>query len=80
MTEPMNRPSKVTHEDDEVFIDGPDGVAVSMTPEAALETAKSLEQAAVQVIIERATAAEGAAATAEGGVVQDPEVATDPAE
>jgi hypothetical protein len=41
-------PSKVTAEEGEVMIDGPDGVAFSLTPEAAAETSdRLLEQAAL---------------------------------
>jgi hypothetical protein len=41
-------PSKVTSEEGEVMVDGPDGVAFSLTPEAAAETSdRLLEQAAV---------------------------------
>ena len=41
-------PSKVTAEEGEVMVDGPDGVAFSLTPEAAAETsARLLEQAAI---------------------------------
>jgi hypothetical protein len=41
-------PSEVTAEDGEVLVDGPDGVAVSLTPEAAAETSdRLLEQAAI---------------------------------
>jgi len=35
-------PSKVTAEEGEVHVDGPDGVAVALTPEAALETSERL--------------------------------------
>jgi len=35
-------PSKVEAEDGQVFVDGPDGVAVVLTPEAALETGNRL--------------------------------------
>jgi hypothetical protein len=34
--------SEVAAEDGEVLVDGPDGVAVSLTPEAALETSDRL--------------------------------------
>lgn len=37
-----NDPSNVDAEDGEVIIDGPDGVAISMTPEAADETSQRL--------------------------------------
>jgi hypothetical protein len=41
-------PSKVSAEEGEVMIDGPDGVAISMTPDAAAETSdRLLDQAAV---------------------------------
>ena len=41
-------PSKVTAEEGEVMVDGPDGVAFSLTPEAAAETSdRLLEQAAM---------------------------------
>lgn len=41
-------PSKITAEDGEVMVDGPDGVAFSLTPEAAAETSdRMLEQAAI---------------------------------
>ena len=37
--------SKVSAEDAEVVVDGPDGVAVSLTPEAAIETGNRLIEA-----------------------------------
>jgi len=37
-----NEASNVTAEDGEVHVDGPDGVAVSLTPEAAAETSDRL--------------------------------------
>jgi hypothetical protein len=40
--------SKVTAQDGEVVLDGPDGVDVKVTPEAAEQTAISLEDAAVE--------------------------------
>lgn len=39
---PYNEPSKVDAQDGEVVVDGPDGVAVSLTPEAAIETSERL--------------------------------------
>lgn len=45
MEEPVHAtPSEVTAEEGQVMLDGPDGVAVSMTPDAALETADRLLQ------------------------------------
>ena len=43
-----NTPSEVTAVDGEVIVDGPDGVAVSMTPEAAAETSDRLLRGAAQ--------------------------------
>lgn len=43
---PHKTASEVTAEEGEVIIDGPDGVALSMTPEAAEETAKRLQESA----------------------------------
>lgn len=44
----FDTPSKVSAEEGEVVVDGPDGVAYSMTPEAAAETSdRLLEHAAV---------------------------------
>jgi hypothetical protein len=37
-----NIPSEVSAEEGDVIVDGPDGVAVSLTPEAALETSQRL--------------------------------------
>jgi hypothetical protein len=42
-----NEPSEVTAEDGEVIVDGPDAVAVSLTPDAAIETSNRLFQAGV---------------------------------
>jgi len=46
-----NEPSAVEAEGDEVIVDGPDGVAVTLTPEAAEETGHRL--------VERASEAAG---------------------
>lgn len=54
---PNDEPSTVSREDHEILMDGPDGVALSMTPEAALRTAKALEQEAERAIAEREPAA-----------------------
>jgi hypothetical protein len=44
----FDTPSEVTAEQGEVVVDGPDGLAYSMTPEAAAETSdRLLEQAAI---------------------------------
>ena len=40
-----DEPSRVAAEDGTVIVDGPDGVAVSLTPEAAIETSDRLLQA-----------------------------------
>ena len=39
---PWNEPSEVEAEDGEVVVDGPDGVALSFTPAAAIETSERL--------------------------------------
>jgi hypothetical protein len=40
-------------EDGHVLLDGPDGVAITLSPEAALATAESLRAAAEQALAER---------------------------
>jgi hypothetical protein len=53
-----DEPSKVEAEEGEVLVDGPDGVAVSLTPEAAVETSDRLLEGAMtargQQLIEEA--------------------------
>lgn len=44
--EPRQDAGRATAEDGMVILDGPDGVAVTMTPEAAIKTAESLYAAA----------------------------------
>ena len=46
--QPSNEPGRATVEDGFVLLDGPDGVAVTMTPDAAALTAESLRLAAVE--------------------------------
>jgi hypothetical protein len=41
-------PSQVVAEDGQVIVDGPDGVAVTLTPDAAEETARRLLEAVDQ--------------------------------
>ena len=43
-----DEPSTVTAEHGQVLVDGPDGVAVSLTPDAAVETSDRLLEAAVE--------------------------------
>jgi hypothetical protein len=45
---PCQEPGRATVEDGFVLLDGPDGVAVTMTPDAAALTAESLHQAAME--------------------------------
>jgi hypothetical protein len=40
--QPYDTPSEVSAEEGEVIVEGPDGVAVSLTPDAALETSHRL--------------------------------------
>lgn len=62
MVKPYDKPANVTRVDDEILIDGPDGMTTSMTPEAALKTARRLEDKAVEAIVAR-HAGEGNGAT-----------------
>ena len=43
-----DQPSEVSAEQGEVMVDGPDGVAVSLTPDAAAETSQRLLFGAAQ--------------------------------
>jgi hypothetical protein len=45
MVKPHDKPADVTRIDDEILVDGPDGMTSSMTVEAARETAQRLEDA-----------------------------------
>ena len=45
---PHAHPSSVSAEEGEVLVDGPDGVAVAMTPDAAEETGRRLIDAAAE--------------------------------
>ena len=45
---PHEMPSDVTAEEGEVQVDGPDGVAISFTPDAALETSGRLFRGAAE--------------------------------
>jgi hypothetical protein len=47
-----DEPSKVEVQEGGVHVDGPDAVDVTMTPKAALETAKRLGNAAVDLLID----------------------------
>jgi hypothetical protein len=53
---PCEIPGKASVEDGVVLLDGPDGVAVAMTAEAAVLTADSLREAAARVRAEAAAA------------------------
>ena len=53
MVKPHSEPAQVERADGEILIDGPDGMTSSLTPEAALETAKLLEDKAVEAIVAR---------------------------
>jgi hypothetical protein len=43
-----DEPSEVDADEGQVLVDGPDGVSVSLTPEAALETSDRLFEGAVR--------------------------------
>jgi hypothetical protein len=47
---PHETPSDVTAEEGEVQVDGPNGVAISLTPEAARETADRLLRGASEAV------------------------------
>ena len=55
MAKVHDTPSDVSAEDGEVHIDGPDGVAVSLTPEAAAQTSDRLLDGASQAQDQRLT-------------------------
>lgn len=44
----FSEPSEVSIEQGEVIVEGPDGVAVTFTPDAAEETARRLAEAAAE--------------------------------
>lgn len=48
VAEPEREPGVATAEEGVVMLDGPDGVAVSLTPEAAEQTGRSLIDAAAE--------------------------------
>ncbi len=48
MDKAHNEPSEITAEEGEVIVEGPDGVAVSLTPDAAAETSHRLLYGAAQ--------------------------------
>jgi hypothetical protein len=52
--EPYDEPTKVSAVDGEVVLDGPDGVDVKMTPEAAQETSDRLLEGAATAAGQRA--------------------------
>ena len=45
---PQSEPGQASAEHGQVLLDGPDGVAVSLTPDAAKETGKRLIDAAAE--------------------------------
>jgi len=53
MAKVHHTPSEVEAVDGEVLMDGPDGVAVSLSPEAAAETSARLLQGASQAASQR---------------------------
>jgi carbamoylphosphate synthase large subunit len=46
-----SEPSKVEAQTDGIHVEGPDAVEVTLTPKAALETAKRLGNAAVDMLV-----------------------------
>lgn len=51
--QPHDQPSDVTAEAGEVLVDGPDGVALAFTPEAAEETSHRLRRGATDAHAQR---------------------------
>lgn len=51
---PHDRPSRVAAEEGEVLVEGPNGIALSLTPEAAEETSQRLAKGAAQAIGQKA--------------------------
>lgn len=64
MVKPHDKPSRVERVGDEILLNGPDGMTASMTPEAALETARLLERVAVEAMAARP--GDGAEAAGDG--------------
>ena len=50
-----DKPCEAEASDDAVEVKGPDDMEFSFSPRAALETAKNLEQAAVDLIVSKAS-------------------------
>jgi len=57
---PHATPSEVTAEEGEVQVDGPDGVAISFTPDAAVETSDRLFRGAAEAKGQKARRESGA--------------------
>lgn len=56
-----DQPGRATAEGGVVLLEGPDGIAVTMTAEAAVRTAQSLQRAAAQVLRPQAAGPDTAA-------------------
>lgn len=54
-TEAYDEPTKVAAVDGEVSLDGPDGVGLSMTPDAADETGRRLQKGAAEARTQRSS-------------------------
>ena len=54
---PCAEPSDVAAEEGEVIVDGPEGIALSLTPEAAHETSNRLKRGAIDAAGQRDRAA-----------------------
>ena len=57
MAKVQDEASQITRENGFVIVDGPNGVAVTLTPEAALETSKRLQKIGVEAQAERGSGA-----------------------
>jgi hypothetical protein len=60
MPDVSHEPSNVANEQGDVHITGPNGIDLSMTPAAALETAKRLDAAAIDALLDGVAQSKGA--------------------
>lgn len=68
-----DEPSTVESEEGQVFVDGPDGVAVSLTPEAAEETGERLIDNAVDAAAFRRRSESAKSAAGDGSSGDGPD-------
>jgi hypothetical protein len=64
--EAQDKPSEVTHVDGVVLVDGPDGIATTLTPKAALETSQRLADKAIEALLSEDKSEDGREANPPG--------------